>query len=160
MIVFGIDPGSLRTGWAALEVNGSRMIPLGYGTLRLPDADLPQRLKTLHRELQERFRRHRPNRVALESLFHHKNARSALVLGHARGVALLAAAETDAQLCELSPAEVKRAVTGNGRAEKLQVQKMVQVLLGLGQVPAQDAADALAVAVAGVVMVPASEPTP
>jgi crossover junction endodeoxyribonuclease RuvC len=87
--------------------------------------------------------------VFLESLFHAKNAKSALVLGHARGVALLAARQSRAQIDEVSPAEVKKAVTGRGRAEKFQVQEMVRLILGLPAAQPADASDALAIAIAG-----------
>jgi crossover junction endodeoxyribonuclease RuvC len=152
VIVVGIDPGSQRTGWAVLRSEGSRLVSVEHATLRLPAGSLAERLTALHASLVEGLGRHRPQRVVLESVFHHKNARSALVLGQARGVALLAAAQSGAELVELSPAEVKRSVTGNGRADKYQVQRMVQVLLGLPQPPATDAADALAMAVAGTMV--------
>jgi len=149
VIVAGIDPGSQRCGFGVVRAEGSRLQALTHRVINLPKADLSLRLDQLFATLSELLEAHRPDRVVLESVFHHKNARSALVLGHARGVALLAAGRCGASVSDLSPSEVKRAVTGNGRAEKHQVQQMVRVLLGLSVVPATDAADALAVAVAG-----------
>ena len=146
---FGIDPGSRRTGWGVIDAAGSRMIYVRAGVIALDEREpLAQRLAALHRELMAVITEHRPDCVFLESAFHHKNARSALVLGHARGVALLVASQADA-LGEVAPAEVKKAVTGSGRADKAQVQAMIRAILGLPSVPAEDAADALAVAIAG-----------
>ena len=108
----------------------------------------PTRLARIHRELANLFAKTRPDCVAVESVFHAVNARSALKLGHARGVALLAAVEAGCAIVEYTPAEVKRAVVGYGRAEKRQVQQMVKLLLGLANPPTpHDAADALAVAI-------------
>src|SRR5918993_249343 len=108
----------------------------------------PSRLARIHRELATLLAAHRPDCVAVESLFHAVNARSALKLGHARGVAILAAVESGCEVVEYTPAEIKRAVVGYGRAEKHQVQQMVKLLLGLAKAPApHDAADALAVAI-------------
>jgi crossover junction endodeoxyribonuclease RuvC len=149
VIVAGIDPGSQRTGFGVVRAEGSRLSALTHQVISLPKADLSLRLDRLFATLSELLAAHRPDRVVLESVFHQKNARSALVLGHARGVALLAAGRCGARVADLSPSEVKRAVTGNGRADKHQVQQMVRILLGLSELPATDAADALAVAVAG-----------
>jgi crossover junction endodeoxyribonuclease RuvC len=111
-------------------------------------AGLAGRLRAMHDGLTAELRTHAPDCVAIESLFHARNVRSALVLGHARGVALLAAVAVGVPLIEYSPAEIKMAVTGYGRAEKSQLQQMVQLLLGLDEPPRpHDAADALAVAI-------------
>ena len=108
----------------------------------------PQRLARIHRELATLLASHQPDCVAVESIFHAVNARSALKLGHARGVAILAAVEAGCDVVEYTPAEIKRAVVGYGRAEKYQVQQMIKLLLGLPKAPApHDAADALAVAI-------------
>ncbi|MEM1025429.1 MAG: crossover junction endodeoxyribonuclease RuvC [Myxococcota bacterium] len=148
----GIDPGSQRTGFGVVRVEGSKIVALHHRVIHLPKDDLCERLGRLYDALSEALALHRPDRVVLESVFHQKNARSALVLGHARGVALLVAGRCGARVSDLSPSEVKRAVTGNGRADKHQVQQMVKILLALPSVPAADAADALAVAVAGATM--------
>ncbi|MEL7371024.1 MAG: crossover junction endodeoxyribonuclease RuvC [Myxococcota bacterium] len=150
MRAFGIDPGSRRTGWGIVTVEGSRTTFIAAGVIRLNESlELSERLCTLHEAMAETLATHRPDCVFLESPFHHKNARSALVLGHARGVALLAARQACSTLGEVTPAEVKKAVTGSGRADKTQVQAMVRAILGLRETPAEDAADALAVAIAG-----------
>ena len=147
---FGIDPGSRRTGWGVIESAGSRMVFIQAGVIKLEESlPLAERLADLHDRLADVVTQHRPDCLFLESAFHHKNARSALVLGHARGVALLVAGRAGT-LGEVAPTEVKKAVTGTGRADKAQVQAMIKAILGLPAVPAEDAADALAVAIAGV----------
>lgn len=150
MIVFGIDPGSHKTGWGVVQIDGNSMVSLGHGVIRAnAEAALAVRLEVLFAGLREALTAHPPDRVCLESIFHHENARSALVLGHARGVALLAARMAGVPIDEISPAEVKKAVTGSGRADKKQVQEMIRVLLGLRTTAPTDASDALAVAIAG-----------
>lgn len=149
MKIFGIDPGSARTGYGCVEVVGGRQHLIICGTLSAPArSTFPEKLKHIHEGLAALLARHRPDCVAVENIFHARNARSALKLGHARGVALLAASEAGLRVVEYSPAEIKRAVVGFGRAEKHQVQQMVKLLLGLDAVPSpHDAADALAVAI-------------
>ena len=157
MKIFGIDPGSERTGYGCVETDGSRhqLVTCGAITAR-PAATLPERLARIHHQLSVQLEACRPDCVAIEDLFHAVNIRSALTLGHARGVAMLAAVEAGCQIVEYTPAEVKRAVVGYGRAEKHQVQQMIKLLLGLDQVPTpHDAADALAVAICHVHSVPA-----
>ncbi len=151
MIAFGIDPGSRFTGWGVVRLRGSRCEFIDCGVLAVGDGPLTGRLSSIFDGLNHALNEYSPNHVFLESIFHHKNARSALVLGHARGVAMLSASLRQIPVDEISPAEVKKAVSGRGRAEKAQVQEMVRVLLGLPQVPQEDAADALAVAIAGSV---------
>ena len=149
MRIFGIDPGSERTGYGCVESDGRRHRLVTCGAITAPaGAGLPQRLSTIYRELSARLQAAQPDCVAIENLFHAVNARSALKLGHARGVAMLAAVEAGCEVVEYTPAEVKRAVVGYGRAEKPQVQMMVKLLLGLAAAPSpHDAADALAVAI-------------
>jgi len=146
--IFGIDPGSVRTGYGCVETDGSRSVLVLCGTIAAPmKSSFPQRLLAIHDGLSRLLARTRPDCVAIENVFHAKNVRSALRLGHARGVAMLAATQAGLPVIEYSPAEVKRAVVGYGRAEKPQVQQMVQLLLGLAVPPSpHDAADALAVA--------------
>ena len=149
MRIFGIDPGSERTGYGCVETDGRRhqLIACGAITARAGDP-FPQRLARIHKELTILLSACRPECVAVESLFHAVNARSALKLGHARGVAIVAAVEAGCEVVEYTPAEIKRAVVGYGRAEKHQVQQMIKLLLGLEQPPSpHDAADALAVAI-------------
>jgi crossover junction endodeoxyribonuclease RuvC len=147
--VFGIDPGSERTGYGCVHTDGQRHQLIACGAIGLSSrASFPQRLHAIHLALGRLLEKHRPDCVAIESIFHAVNARSALKLGHARGVAMLAAVEAGVPLVEYTPAEVKRAVVGYGRADKHQVQQMVRLLLGLEQAPTpHDAADAVAIAI-------------
>ena len=149
MRIFGIDPGSNRTGYGCVETDGSRhhLVTCGAITAQQSDA-FPQRLARIHAQLSALLIECRPDCVAIENLFYATNVRSALKLGHARGVAMLAAVEAGCPVVEYTPAEVKRAVVGYGRAEKHQVQQMIKLLLGLDRAPSpHDAADALAVAI-------------
>ena len=156
MRVFGIDPGSERTGYGCLETDGRRHLLLACGAITVAAGDgFPQRLARIHRDLAALLAAWRPDCVAIENLFHANNVRSALKLGHARGVAMLAAVEAGCPVVEYTPAEIKRAVVGYGRAEKHQVQQMIKLLLGLDKPPSpHDAADALAVAICHVHSMP------
>ena len=149
MRIFGIDPGSERTGYGCVESDGRRHVLVTCGAVSSPPRDtLPNRLARIHAELSALLASCRPDCVAIENLFHAANVRSALKLGHARGVAMLAAVEAGCEVVEYTPAEIKRAVVGYGRAEKQQVGQMVRLLLGLRSAPSpHDAADALAVAI-------------
>ena len=152
MRIFGIDPGSERTGYGCIETDGSRHRMITCGAIAAPAlASFPDKLLQIHARLSVLLAECRPDCVAIENLFHALNARSALKLGHARGVAMLAAVEAGVPIVEYSPAEVKQAVVGYGRAEKSQVQSMIQLLLGLDTPPAPyDASDALAIAICHV----------
>ncbi len=149
MRIFGIDPGSVRTGYGCVDTSHSRHRLVTCGALSAPPGSLlPERLHVIHDGLARLLRESAPDCVVVEALFHARNARSALVLGHARGVAVLAAVEAGLPLVEYSPAEVKLAIVGYGRADKTQMQQMVRLLLGLAAPPRpHDAADALAVAI-------------
>lgn len=149
--VLGIDPGTAITGYGVVEGasrGAGRLVECGV--LRTAArAALPERLRVLHAGVAELLDAHRPDVVAVESLFYAKNVRTTLTLGHARGVILLAAAEAGVRVAEFPPAVVKRAVVGRGRATKAQVGYMVQQLLRLSRPPAPaDAADGVAVALA------------
>jgi crossover junction endodeoxyribonuclease RuvC len=144
--ILGIDPGSNATGYGVVSIEGSSLRRLGGGTIRTRGDSLGARLAHLQRELARLIGELAPEVAALESVFTAKSARSALVLGHARGVALAACASAGLDTGEYSPSQVKVAVTGFGRAEKSQVARMVQRLLGLTAPPPPDEADALAVA--------------
>jgi crossover junction endodeoxyribonuclease RuvC len=148
MIVLGVDPGSLRTGWGAIDTDGRRHHLLEKGVIVPPARrPLPDRLRQIHDAVAALVTRLRPDVLAVEDAFHSVNTRTALVLGHVRGVVLLAGAEAGLVVEEFSPATVKAQVTGFGRAEKRQVAFMVARLLDLpGDGEAGDAADALAVA--------------
>ena len=148
MKIFGIDPGSDRTGYGCVESDGSRHRIILSGAISAGRVSFPEKLLKIHAGLALLLAECRPDCVAIENLFHSTNARSALKLGHARGVAMLAAVEAGLPVVEYTPAEIKRAVVGYGRAEKQQVQQMVKLLLGLPALPSpHDAADALAVAI-------------
>ena len=149
MIVLGIDPGTAMTGYGLVERTGSRLRAVDYGCLETPAGmPLPQRLLLIQDGLSDLIESHRPDLVAVERLFFNKNVQTAFAVGQARGVALLTAARFGLPVHEYGPHEVKLAVTGHGRAEKVQVQRMVQVVLGLAVLPRpDDAADALAIAI-------------
>lgn len=145
----GIDPGTAIMGYGVVEQRGSSLRPLAHGVLLTEaGAPLPGRLHTLHRQLQALIAEYRPDVMAVEELFFSRNTTTALAVGHARGVALLAAAEAEIPVAEYTPLQVKDAVVGYGRATKDQVQQMIRTLLGLEAIPKpDDAADALAVAI-------------
>jgi len=147
--IFGIDPGSDRTGYGCVEAVGSRHRLIVSGAISTASAvSFPEKLLQIHLGLAAVIAECRPDCVAIENLFYATNARSALRLGHARGVAMLAAIEAGVTVVEYTPAEIKRAVVGYGRAEKGQVAQMVKMLLGLDTIPKpHDATDALAVAI-------------
>jgi crossover junction endodeoxyribonuclease RuvC len=149
MRIFGIDPGSERTGYGCIDSSGGRHRLVDCGILSAPArSNFPERLHAIHAGLTVLLERYRPECVAVENIFFARNVRSALKLGHARGVVLLAAAEASLPVIEYTPAEIKRSVVGYGRAEKQQVQAMMKLLLGLDAVPSpHDVADALAVAI-------------
>ena len=149
MRILGLDPGSRFTGYGVIERRGSRLRPVAQGRIAVGSADpLPARLDRLCRELRQLVRSHRPRTAVLEALFHGVNPRSLIVLAQARGALLATLAASGLEIHEYTPAEVKTAVTGNGRADKQQVGRMVQLILGLGDVAlTPDASDALAVAI-------------
>jgi crossover junction endodeoxyribonuclease RuvC len=148
MRVLGIDPGSRRTGWGVVQLEGTRLHHVGAGTIAVPGKlPLAKRLHMIHQGLQQVIADHQPEAVAVEEIFFAKYANAALKLGHARGVALLAAAESELDVHEYPPAIVKRTVVGRGAADKTQVGRLVAALLRLKTPPEEDAADALAVAI-------------
>ena len=148
MRILGIDPGSKATGYGFIEQQGNRLIHLDNGAIftRSQDA-LPLRLQIIYRELSRLIAVYRPEAVAVEQVFMAKNPASALKLGHARGVALLAGINAELPVAEYSALQVKSAVVGYGRAGKNQVQQMTRALLKLPEIAQEDAADALAVAI-------------
>jgi crossover junction endodeoxyribonuclease RuvC len=149
VIVLGIDPGTARTGYGLVERDGSTLRLVDYGCLEtLPTQELPRRLLEIHRAVTELILTHKPAQLGVERLFFNRNVQTAFAVGQARGVVLLAAAEHGLPVFEYGPHEVKVAVTGYGRADKSQVQRMVQMVLGMSTLPKpDDAADALAVAI-------------
>ncbi|HYK81841.1 MAG TPA: crossover junction endodeoxyribonuclease RuvC [Gemmatimonadales bacterium] len=155
MRVLGVDPGTSVTGYGVIETgNGSPRLGrlLECGIIRCgPRAALAQRLAALHAGVTDVIARHRPHTLALEDAFYHKNVRTTLVLGHARGVVLLAAAQAGLAIAEYAPATVKKTVTGAGGAPKAQVGAVVARLLALRHAPTPaDAADGVAVALAHI----------
>lgn len=151
MVILGLDPGIDRLGYGVITVDGPQAIPVTFGVLTTRRGDaLPQRLRDLHEALVELLRTHPCDRVCVEQLYFSKNVKTATVVGEARGVILLTCALAGRAVVEVSPQAVKQAVAGYGAAEKRQVQRMVQALLRLPTLPKpDDAADALAVALAG-----------
>lgn len=149
MIVLGIDPGTAATGYGIVERSGSRLRAVDYGCLEtLPTQPPAQRLLEIHQAVTELIATHQPAMLGVERLFFNRNVQTAFAVGQARGVVLLAAAEAGLPVFEYGPHEVKMAVTGYGRADKAQVQRMVQVVLQMAVLPRpDDAADALAVAI-------------
>jgi crossover junction endodeoxyribonuclease RuvC len=149
MRILGIDPGSETTGYGLIESDGSRHSPILYGAIRTsPRKPFQDRLLHIYNQLMEILSREEIHAVAVEGVFYSANVQSALKLGHARGVALLVAAQKGLPVFEYSPLEIKSAIVGYGRAEKSQVQLMIRLLLRLPETPTpDDAADALAVAI-------------
>jgi crossover junction endodeoxyribonuclease RuvC len=149
--ILGIDPGSMATGYGVIEKDGSRLCFVDAGVIRPGRIDgenvLARRLERIYAGLSAVIERLAPESSAIEGIFHGNNPRSSLLLGHARGVAILAAAHGGLGVHEYSPMEIKMAVAGYGRAEKIQIQHMVRVILNLKKNIAQDASDALAVAI-------------
>ncbi len=147
MRVLGLDPGTERTGYGCVTLGAEGPRYETSGVLHLGEGPLAARLARLHAELAALFDAQRPASCAIEGLFHHRNARSALLLGHARGVCLLVAAEHGVPVVEYAPATVKLALTGHGAASKAQVCGMVERVLGLALAAgAHDETDALAIA--------------
>jgi crossover junction endodeoxyribonuclease RuvC len=152
MVILGIDPGSIITGYGVIEVADGTVRLLEYNVVRNRSShSMPLRLKAIYSSLCDVIERTHPDELAIETAFYGKNAQSALKIGHARGVSILAAVNHELPTREYSPREVKKAVVGNGGASKEQVQFMVRRLLQLREAPKFfDATDALAVAICHV----------
>jgi crossover junction endodeoxyribonuclease RuvC len=156
--ILGVDPGSVATGYGIVERVRGTIVHVAHGTIRPPArAPLAERLAHIQRDLQTTLIEYAPHRAAVESVFVSVNARSALVLGQARGAILATLGTAGVPVDELATRTIKKAVTGMGGAEKDQVQAMVSRLLGLERPPAQDAADALAVALCRAQMRPMAD---
>ncbi|MBN1487125.1 MAG: crossover junction endodeoxyribonuclease RuvC [Anaerolineae bacterium] len=149
MRVLGIDPGTAITGYAIVDEEGGNLALIAIGAITTPaKAPLPERLQKIYRELAVITTAHRPEASAVEKLFFSRNTRTAMAVGHARGVTLLALADAGLSIAEYTPMQIKQAVTGYGNAGKRQVQEMVRMLLNLHEIPKpDDAADAAAVAI-------------
>ncbi len=148
MVILGIDPGLVTTGYGLLSVDAGRPVAIGYGTIVLDSSlDLPTRLMVVYQELEAICERHRPQAMAIEDLFYNKNVRTAMAVGHVRGVIILLGAHQGLDVNAYTPLQIKQAVTGYGRAEKGQLQRMLKLILKLSEEPQPDhAADALAAA--------------
>ncbi len=144
--ILGIDPGSRKTGFGVIERLGGKVAYITSGVIRVPDGDLPSRLKVIFDAITQIVQQQSPDVVAIEQVFMAKNASSALKLGQARGAAITAAVVQDLPVYEYEARKVKQSVVGTGAADKTQVQHMVKTLLRLAGTPQEDAADALAVA--------------
>lgn len=149
MRVLGLDPGTARTGYGAVEYRSGRLKVLDYGLITTtPDMDMPERLRVINRELAGLISAIQPDAVAVEQLYYFKNAKTVITVAQSRGVILLTSAQAGVMIAEYTPLQVKQAVVGYGNADKKQVQFMVQKLLSLKEVPQpDDAADALAAAI-------------
>lgn len=144
--ILGIDPGSRSTGFGVIDTDGSRSVCVASGCIRVGRQPWPQRLETIFDGIAAVVREHRPHEMAVEQLIFARDPNAALKLGQARGAVLCAGLKGDVQVHEYSPKSVKLAVVGTGGAQKAQVQHMVRLLLSLPEQPAEDEADALALA--------------
>lgn len=146
MLILGIDPGSIILGYGIVRHEGNKVSYVTSGCIKVGKQEWPDRLKQIYLDLTQIINQYNPQQVAIEQVFVHKNAASALKLGQARGVAIVAAACQNLKVAEYSARAVKQAVVGYGNADKFQVQNMVKAILCLNGLPATDAADALAIA--------------
>ncbi|MBT3039960.1 MAG: crossover junction endodeoxyribonuclease RuvC [Candidatus Thiodiazotropha sp. (ex Ctena orbiculata)] len=144
--IIGIDPGSRMTGYGLIDTDGMHSVYLSHGVIKLSGEPLPPRLGEIFATISGLILEHQPDVMAIEQVFVAKNPSSALKLGQARGAAICAAVYRGLSVAEYTPTRIKQAVVGTGRADKAQIQHMVQMILGLRQKPQADAADALAVA--------------
>ena len=149
MRILGIDPGYAILGFGVIEMTGNRFKVIDYGAVTTEAGmEMPDRLKILYNSLMEIIMRHEPDVASVEELFFNTNAKTAILVGQARGVAVLACANSGLEIAEYTPLQIKQALVGYGRAEKKQVQTMVKTILNLKEIPKpDDTADALAAAV-------------
>tara|TARA_B100000029_G_scaffold439238_1_gene455662 strand:- start:163 stop:645 length:483 start_codon:yes stop_codon:yes gene_type:complete len=159
MIILGIDPGLMQTGYGFIQINNNNKIVLDYGTITPPPKEsLSIRLSTIYKDLSLIIDKYLPNIVVVEDVFYGKNIKSALLLGHARGVAMICASKYNIPVFEYSARKVKQSITGNGNADKTQVQFMVQNELNIKNFNAPiDASDALAIALCHINQVKVNE---
>lgn len=149
MRILGIDPGYALLGWGVLDMNGNKFVPINNGSIVTDSkTEMPIRLKQLYEGVSQIIETYNPEVVSIEELFFNSNAKTAILVGQARGVAVLACANYGLEINEYTPLEIKQGLCGYGRAEKCQVQSMVKTILNLSQVPKpDDTADALAAAI-------------
>lgn len=149
MIILGIDPGIAIVGYSIIKVDGNKLKVIDYGCIRTDaKSTFPERIKIIYDSLLKLIDKYKPDDLAIEELFFNKNVKTAILVGQARGVEILAAVNKGLEVYEYTPLQIKQAVVGFGRAEKEQVQEMVKILLNLKEKPKpDDVADALAVAI-------------
>lgn len=149
MVVLGVDPGTAITGYGVVSADGDRLSLMAHGAITtLPSQPLPERLLAIYRSLLTLIESYQPQAMAVEEVFFGRNVRTAIAVGHARGVVLLAAAQMGLPVFTYTPTAIKQAIIGYGRADKHQVQEMIRMLLALPNVPQpDDVADAVAIAV-------------
>lgn len=149
MIILGIDPGIAIVGYSIVECKGNNMRAIDYGCITTKSTELfPDRIKTIYDSLIQIIDKYQPDDLAIEELFFNKNVKTAIMVGQARGVEILAAINRGLEIYEYTPLQIKQATVGYGRAEKHQVQEMVKLLLNLKEIPKpDDVADALAIAI-------------
>jgi crossover junction endodeoxyribonuclease RuvC len=150
MRILGIDPGIGRCGWGVIDSNGAKLTVQSFGCIETsPKKEAPERLTEIYSQILDLIKSYKPQALAIEELFFNTNAKTAFVVGQARGVILLVASQSKLDIAIYTPLQVKMALTGYGRAEKGQIGKMVKTLLGLKEIPKpDDTADALAIAIA------------
>ncbi len=151
-IILGIDPGFADTGFGLIENNKGNIKAIDYGSIQTsPKSDFEDRLLKIHKELNKIIKKYKPVLVSIEQLFFYNNAKTVINVAQARGVAMLTAKKHDINIIEFTPLQVKQAVSTYGGASKIQIQKMVKLLLNLKEIPRpDDAADALAIAICAV----------
>lgn len=149
MKILGIDPGTQIAGYGVIEITGSKILAVEYGSIKAGrNQDFPQRLMTIHQKIMEIIFKHQPDHMAVEEVFYGKNIKAAIKIGEGRGIVFLCAATANIPISEYAATVVKKAVVGNGNAHKSQVQKMVKIILNLPEIPEPaDTADALAIAI-------------
>lgn len=149
MIILGIDPGYATTGYGVIEKSGNALKPVDYGVVLTPkEESLPVRLAMIDEQVTQIIKKFKPDSIAIEELFFNTNITTGIKVAQARGIMMVCAIKECGRLFEYTPLQVKQALTGNGRAEKMQVQYMVKMLLKLKEIPKpDDAADAMAIAI-------------
>ncbi|GAN35116.1 MAG: crossover junction endodeoxyribonuclease RuvC [Candidatus Brocadia sp. AMX2] len=149
MKILGIDPGTQVAGYGVIEIAGSKIVAIEYGSIKVnKNQTFPQRLQTIHGKIMDIISKHQPDEMAVEEVFYSKNIKSAIKIGEGRGIVFLCAASANIPIAEYAATVIKKAVVGNGNAQKEQVQEMVKIILNLPEIPEpRDASDALAIAI-------------
>ena len=149
MKILGIDPGTQVAGYGVIEITGSKIVAIEYGSIKAnKNQTFPQRLQTIHVKIMDIISKYQPDQMAIEEVFYSKNIKSAIRIGEGRGIVFLCAASANIPITEYAATVIKKAVVGNGNAQKEQVQEMVKIILDLPEIPEPiDASDALAIAI-------------